>query len=77
MTTIKDLIEKLKDLPEDTRVMTRGYEGGYQDANAEFHPFDVALNVNTAWYYGPHEKADESHYVRDESKHVIVKAIVI
>ena len=58
--TIKELIEKLKDYPEDTRVIVDGYEGGYEDVN-NVDIIHIKLNVNSADYYGPHDscKADE------------------
>lgn len=52
---IGELIEILKDYPKDVRVLTSGYEGGYNDVDIQ--PLSVyAENVNTAWYYGPHEE---------------------
>lgn len=54
MTTVKELIEILKEFPEDTLICISGYEGGYRDIeNAE--EVKVILNVNDEWYYGPHE----------------------
>jgi hypothetical protein len=31
--TVKELIEQLQQLDPDLRVFTRGYEGGYEDAD--------------------------------------------
>ena len=45
---VKELIEKLQQLDPDLRVVTNGYEGGYQDVSNDFESFDLALNVHTA-----------------------------
>ena len=76
--TIKQLIEALSKIEDqDVKVMTRGYEGGYDDVeNLITKPIDVALNVNTAWYYGVHERAEMLIY-EDREKYQIVKAIII
>ena len=39
-------------------VVRSGYEGGCEEVSG-LHQGKIALNVNTAWYYGPHEEADE------------------
>jgi len=56
--TVNELIEQLKNYPGDTRVLTLGYEGGYNDIQLDHD--DVVFNVKRgdgAWYYGPHESA--------------------
>lgn len=73
--TVRELIENLQQLDPDLYVVTQGYEGGYCDVDIK-DPFDIALNVNTAWYYGPHEEVDEP-VVKDKSKYTIVKGILI
>jgi hypothetical protein len=50
--TVSELIEQLKSYPSDMRVLTLGYEGGYNDIVIKNRP--IELNINT-WYYGPHE----------------------
>jgi hypothetical protein len=55
-TTVADLKKELADLPDDAPVFTNGYEGGYHDAGS-FGAATVRLNVNTVWYYGPHDDA--------------------
>ena len=52
--TVKELIEALKKMPEDTRVVISGYEGGYNDVS-ELNEIRINPDVNTAWYYGKHE----------------------
>lgn len=54
--TVSELIEQLKNYPGDMRVLTLGYEGGYNDIMLDNN--DIVFNVprgEGAWYYGPHE----------------------
>ena len=52
--TVAELIEELRKLPAEMRVMVRGYEGGYHDCQTPaIEP--IKLNVNSEWYYGPHD----------------------
>lgn len=52
---IKDLILELKKHDPEARVCMPGYEGGmYYPMHVV--PVTLALDVNTAWYYGPHEQ---------------------
>jgi len=54
MMRVRELIEALQKVPQDARVLVRGYEGGYDDIDGG----DVglfALNVNKEWYYGNHD----------------------
>lgn len=53
--TVKELIEKLQTLDPDLMVFTNGYESGYNDVVVS-EVTNFKLNVNTEWYYGPHEK---------------------
>jgi len=54
--TIAELIEKLKEYPQDLRVVVRGYEGGVDDVTY-FEEMEIYLNYNTSWFYGKHEEA--------------------
>ena len=56
--TIKALIAHLETLDPNLRVVVPGYEGGYADVH-EAKSIKVHLDVNTDWYYGPHEMAYE------------------
>lgn len=58
--TVEELIKILNDVQDKSqRVVVNGYEGGYADVELiEFTT--LLLNVNDAWYYGPHEKPDET-----------------
>ena len=56
--TVNELIEQLKNYPGDMRVLTLGYEGGYNDVRLDNN--DIVFDVQRgegAWYYdyGPHE----------------------
>ena len=55
MMTVAELIEQLKNYPADMRVLTLGYEGGYDDIDLKTK--DIVFNVNSkdTWYYGSHE----------------------
>lgn len=68
--TIAELIEKLKEYPQDTRVVTRGYEGGVDDV--EFvEETEIYLNYNKGvWYYGPHEEVESKAFNYDEFEKV-------
>jgi hypothetical protein len=55
--TVAELIEKLKEYPQDLRVVVRGYEGGVNDVN-HFEELEILLDYYDAWYYGKHEEVD-------------------
>jgi len=74
--TVKELIEQLQKLDPDIHVMTPGYEGGYRYSLIS-EVYDIALNVHTQWYYGPHEDVNDTYSVPDKSQYQIVKAIVL
>ena len=71
--TVAELIEKLSKIEnQEAIVMTSGYEGGYNDVDYDIIETDMVLNVNSEWYYGKHERA-ENVYGKYES----VKAIIL
>jgi len=78
--TVKQLIEILQQIQDqDTMVMIKGYERGYDDIQfPEGAPLaiDVALNVNPQWYYGNHERVSPEHHQYGDPVEV-VKVIVI
>lgn len=55
--TVNELIEQLKVHPGDMRVLTLGYEGGYNDAFLQTDTVVFNANDKDKWYYGPHESA--------------------
>lgn len=71
--TVKELIEKLQELDPETRVMTQGYAGGYCDVSVS-EVCNVALDVNTPRYYGPHDRLDKDDEYPNSQ---IVKAIIL
>jgi hypothetical protein len=78
--TVKELVSILSQIEDqDLRVVTMGYEGGYDDiAFPENTPLviDLALHVNPQWYYGNHEiVSPENHQYGTEV--VVIKAILI
>jgi hypothetical protein len=54
--TVAELIEQLRDYPSDMRVLTLGYEGGYDDICLKTK--DIVFNVNSkdTWYLGSHDE---------------------
>ena len=75
--TAAELIEALKVLPPETRVMVRGYEGGYCDADTPGEIQQMCLDVNKAWYYGPHEPVGDYSVKGNESHYTIVPSVVL
>lgn len=55
--TISDLIEALTKFPQDLLVITKGYEGGYKEIKC-LENQEILLDINDAWYYGPHDSVD-------------------
>lgn len=74
--TVKELIEKLQSLDPELHVLVHGYEGGFHFADLPGEETIFCLDVNSEWYYGPHEKIDS---VREESRpnYKQVKGIVL
>ena len=58
MMTVKELKGKLNDFPDDTLVMVKGYENGYNDVD-EIRTIKIKLNVYEHWYEGAHEESAE------------------
>ena len=54
---VGQLIEQLKNYPQDLRVVVRGYEGGYNDVDT-FENLKLVLDYHSAWYYGKHEDVE-------------------
>jgi hypothetical protein len=73
---VKELKEYLSKFPDDLRVMEYGYEGGYKDI-LEGEVKKIALEVNSEWYYGPHEDADNESILKDMAGKTIVDALII
>ena len=54
--TVNELIERLKNYPSDMRVLTLGYEGGFDDIGLHTENVVFDANAKDQWYYGRHEK---------------------
>ncbi len=54
---VGQLIEALKDYPQDLRVVIRGYEGGYNDVD-QFETMKIVIDFNEELYYGKHEDVE-------------------
>jgi hypothetical protein len=58
--TVNELIQQLQAYPGDMRVLTLGYEGGYNDTQLKTDEVVFNFSKNDAWYYGPHESVKYS-----------------
>lgn len=57
--TKQELIKLLDSYPDDTRIIIRGYEGGYCDIDS-LEERDINLDVHTdKWWYGPHDDYED------------------
>ena len=55
---VAELIELLKEIPPNTRVVVDGYEDGYDDIKS-VATLSLYINANTRdWYYGDHADVD-------------------
>lgn len=55
---VKELIEKLKQYPQDRRVVVSGYEGGVDDIY-RINEIPILINYHARWYYGKHEECEK------------------
>jgi len=70
---VNELIQQLQTYPGDMRVLTLGYEGGFDDIGLRAD--DIVFNVNSedTWYMGKHETVDMcGEYGKSGTKCVIV-----
>lgn len=67
--TVAQLIEALKNYPQDLPVVVSGYEGGYNDVDT-FENINIVLDYHIEWYYGKHEDV-ESIYKEDTKKNEV------
>lgn len=74
---VRNLIKELQQLDPELPVILRGYEGGYYDSENQPLMMNIALNVNSEWWYGRHE--EENHYLvtSNPDKYTIIPAILI
>ena len=53
--TVAQLIQHLRQYPDDLRVVVSGYEGGFDDVEPErIKQINVSLDTGTDWFYGRH-----------------------
>jgi hypothetical protein len=74
--TVQELITHLQQLDPNLRIFKDGYEGAYNDINNISTEVEMALNVNSEWYYGDHELVEDLDKEQLEGK-TIVKGIII
>lgn len=74
--TVQQLIEELQKFDPKLPIISRGYEGGMLDIDS-VTPTRIALNVNTAWYYGPHELVDDYLVEDNPDQYTVVDAVFI
>ena len=70
--TVSELIEQLKNYPSDMRVLTLGYEGGYDDIDIKTEPVVFNVNSKDTWFFGRHESAKTMPEMTDNSLCVII-----
>jgi hypothetical protein len=54
---VSELIEQLRNYPSDMRVLTLGYEGGFDDISVKTENIIFDYNDKDTWYMGRHEDA--------------------
>jgi len=57
--TVRELQEKLNNFPDDTLVLVKGYEEGYNDI-LEIRELKIKLNVHDHWFEGAHGESTEA-----------------
>lgn len=76
--TVAELINKLKEMPQDMMVVIPGYEGGYDNPELKFDSMILDANWNGTnknhWYNGRH---DQHYEMDDEPKNNPVKCVVV
>ena len=59
--TVAELVEQLRQLPDDLRVVVNGYEEGYDDSGPEqITRIKIALNTGKHNWEGSHGHADDA-----------------
>ena len=58
--TVNELKEKLNSIPDDTLVLVKGYEDGYNDIHW-IRQMKVQLNVHEHWYEGAHDETKDAN----------------
>jgi hypothetical protein len=73
--TNKELQKLLSKYPDDIIVVCSGYEGGIMEIDGIPEQIDIVKDINTEWYYGPHESVNnDEDYPNDKER---IKALHI
>ena len=59
---VKELIEELSKLDQESYLFVYGYEGGYCDASLDVDEIKMVRDVHPEGYYGDHEVLTENSY---------------
>jgi hypothetical protein len=73
---IKQLIEILRQYPDEMRVIVEGYEDGFNDITI-VEEKEIAINVLTEWYYGQHIATDDIFRMEEIKNPIIEKVLLI
>jgi hypothetical protein len=73
---IKDLISELQKLDPEMQVVKSGYEGGV-DFVSRLLCYEIALDVNTEWWYGKHELVVHDTQREDYKDYEKIQAVYI
>jgi len=57
--TASELIQQLKTLPPDTKIVIRGYEDGYNDI-LQLRPVKIKPKPESYWFDGEFEDSDDA-----------------
>ncbi len=60
--TASELIEHLKALPPETKIVIRGYEDGYNDI-LKLRPIKIKPIENAHWYLGEYEDSTDAYAI--------------
>lgn len=74
---VSELIEFLKECDQDRMVVVDGYEGGIKEVKQVLLT-EVFLDYHTGMtYYGPHELADNTWILEDDSRYAKEKVVYL
>jgi hypothetical protein len=73
---IKDLIAELQKHDPEMQVIRNGYEGGVEFVST-VRCYEVALYVNTEWWYGTHELVLHDLHREELQNHDKTQAVLI
>lgn len=59
---VSELIERLKEQPQDAMVVINGYEGGVWEADS-VNIVKIKTDVNSEWYIGDHAISEDGDVI--------------